>query len=130
MTNSINQPWAICDKFVTRYGQTWADIDFIVNGKISVDNFKSDPMNCEIGSLHVCNHNIAMTYKDLINYEKQLGIFLNNLYAEQTDKTEVQAVSVKGRDCLLVKHEVAKLTETISDALATVIKSYEIGLYL
>jgi hypothetical protein len=71
-----------------------------------------------------------MTYKDLINYEKQLGIFLNNLYAEQTDKTEVQAVSVKGRDCMLVKHEVAKLTETISDALSTVIKSYELGLYL
>ena len=86
MTNSINQPWAICDEFVTRYGQTWADIDFVVNGKISVDNFKSDPLNCEIGSLHVCNHNIA--------------------------------------------HEVAKLTETISDALATVIKSYELGLYL
>jgi hypothetical protein len=130
MTNSINQPWAISDKFVTRYGKTWATIDFVVNSKISADNFKADPMNCKIGSLYVCNHNIAMTYKDLINYEKQLGIFLNNIYAEQTDKTEVQSVSVKGRECLLVKHEVAKLSETISDALASVIKSYELGLYL
>tara|TARA_R110000868_G_scaffold406634_1_gene687234 strand:- start:3405 stop:3797 length:393 start_codon:yes stop_codon:yes gene_type:complete len=130
MTNSINQPWAICDKFVTRYGKTWADLDFVVNDKIYVDNFKSDPLNCEIGTLHICNHNITMTYKDLINYDKQLGILLNDLYVEHTSKTEVQLVSVKGRDCLLVKHEVAKLTETISEALASVIKSYTLGLYL
>jgi hypothetical protein len=130
MTNSINQPWAISDKFVTRYGKTWATIDFVVNSKISADNFKTDPMNCEIGSLYVCNHNIVMTYKDLINYEKQLGIFLNNIYASRTNKTEAHSVSVKGRECLLVQHEVAKLTDTISDALASVIKSYELGLYL
>jgi hypothetical protein len=130
MTNSINQPWAISDEFVTRYGKTWATIDFVVNSKISADNFKTDPMNCEIGALHVNGYKIAMTYKDLINYEKQLSIFLNNLYAERTNKTEVQSVSVKGRECLLVKHEVAKLSDTISDALASVIKSYELGLYL
>jgi hypothetical protein len=130
MTTSINQPWAISDKFVAKYGKTWADIDFMVNGKISADNFKSDPINCEIGTLHVCGHRIPMTYKDLIGYDKQLDIFLNNIYAEQTNKTDIQHVTVKGRECLLVKHEVAKLTETISDALASVIKSYELGLYL
>ena len=130
MTNSINQPWAISEKFVTRYGKTWATIDFVVNSKISADNFKTDPMNCEIGSLYVYNHNIAMTYKDLINYEKQLGILLNNIYASRANKTESHSVSVKGRECLLVKHEVAKLSDTISDALASVIKSYELGLYL
>ena len=30
MTNSINQPWAISDDFRTRYGNTWADLDFVV----------------------------------------------------------------------------------------------------
>lgn len=130
MTTSINQPWAISDKFVAKYGKTWADIDFMVNSKISADNFKLDPINCEIGTLCVCNHRIPMTYKDLIGYDKQLDIFLNNIYAEQTNKTDIQYVTIKGRECLLVKHEVAKLTETISDALASVIKSYELGLYL
>jgi hypothetical protein len=130
MTNSINQPWAICDEFVTRYGQTWAEIDFVVNGKISVDVFKSDPLNCEIGSLQICNHNIAMTYKDLINYEKQLDVLLNTIYVEQTDKSVTIPVTIKGRECLLVKHEVAKLTETVTDALESVVKSYGLGLYL
>ena len=55
MTHSINQPWAISDKFRGRYGDVWADLDFVFNNKISAEVFKEDPMNTEIGYLSISN---------------------------------------------------------------------------
>lgn len=130
MTTSINQPWSISDKFRNRYGNTWADLDFTFEPKISAENFKTDPMNCLMGQLHICNQTVKVYYKDLIIYAKQLTNFMVNMYGMKPKKEDVFAVDFKGRTFMLTKHEVAKFAQTISDALDTSIRSYELGLYL
>ena len=130
MLKSINQPWAISEKYANRYGETWTKLDFVFEDKISEDNFKTDPMNCTIGTLYVAGQKITMRYKDLISYAKQLNTFTSNMYASRPAKTDTFSVDVKGRTVLLAKHEVAKLNETISDALDVCMRNYELGLYL
>lgn len=130
MLKSINQPWAISEKYANRYGETWTKLDFVFEDKISEDNFKTDPMNCTIGTLHVAGQKITMRYKDLISYTKQLNTFTSNMYASRPTKTDIFSIDVKGRTVLLAKHEVAKLNETISDALDVCMRNYELGLYL
>jgi hypothetical protein len=130
MTNSINQPWAISDEFRTRYGNTWADLDFVVESKISAENFKTDPMNCTIGTLHIAGQKISMRYKDLISYAKQINTYTINMYASKPKKMDQFSIDIKGRTMSLAKHEVAKLSETLSDALDVSMRNYELGLYL
>jgi hypothetical protein len=130
MTTSINQPWAISDKFRSRYGNTWADLDFTFEPKISEEIFREDPMNVMMGSLHIVNTSIPMRYKDLISYTKSVGILSANLYAERPAKTETFEVSIKGREFMLNKMEIGKLYETLNDATNSAVKAYELGLYL
>lgn len=130
MTTSINHPWAISDKYRNRYGNTWADLDFTFEPKISAENFKTDPMNCLIGTVHVCNQNIKVFYKDLVIYTKQLTNFMINMYGMKPKKEDVFAIDFKGRTFMLTKHEVAKFAQTISDAYDVSVRSYELGLYL
>ena len=130
MTNSINQPWAISDDFRTRYGNTWADLDFVVESKISAENFKTDPMNCTIGHLTIFNQKIYMRYKDLISYSKSVSTFAGNVYANRPGKDETFPVEIKGQTLVLRKHEIGKLAQTLSDALEVSMRSYELGLYL
>jgi hypothetical protein len=130
MLKSINQPWAISEKYATRYGNTWTNLDFVFEDKISKDNFKTDPMNCTIGTLHVAGQKITMRYKDLISYSKAIETYTNNMYASRPLKTDVFSVDIKGRTLMLAKHEVAKLNETLSDALDVSMRNYELGLYL
>jgi hypothetical protein len=130
MTNSINQPWAISDDFRKRYGNTWADLDFVVEAKISADNFKTDPMNCTIGHLNIFNQQIKMRYKDLISYSKSVSTLAGNVYANKPGKDATFPVEVKGRTLVLRKHEIGKLAQTLSDALEVSMRSYELGLYL
>jgi hypothetical protein len=130
MTNSINQPWAISDDFRTRYGNTWADLDFVVESKISAENFKTDPMNCTIGYLNIFNQKIYMRYKDLIAYSKSVNTYAENVYANRPGKEETFPVDVKGQTMVLRKHEIGKLAQTLSDALDVSLRRYELGLYL
>ena len=130
MIKSINQPWSISDKHRAKYGKTWADLDFIVNDKISEENFKTDPMNCEIGELHVHGYNIKLTYKDIINYAKQIDIYSHSMYAEGFSKTDLIVISIKQFEFTMAKHEVARLSETLAETMSAVAKSYELGLYL
>lgn len=130
MTNSINQPWAISDKFVARYGATWANMDFEFESKISEKNFKTEPMECLIGHLIICNQKISMRYKDLIAYSKVISTLSNNVYANKPNKQDAFPVDIKGRTFILCKHEIGKLDQTISDALNTAMRGYELGLYL
>ena len=130
MLKSINQPWAISDKIANRYGNTWTNLDFVFEDKISEENFKTDPMNCTIGTLHVAGQKIAMRYKDLISYSKAMETFTNNMYASRPTKNDVFSIDIKGRNLLLLKHEVAKLNETISEAYQSTLRGYELGLYL
>ena len=130
MTTSINQPWAISDKMRNRYGNTWADLDFTFEPKISAEVFREDPMNVTMGSLHVVTTSIPMRYKDLISYTKSVGILAANLYAERPTKTETFEVSIKGRVFMLTTTEIGKLFDTLTDSLNSAIKGYELGLYL
>ena len=66
MTRSINQPWAVSDKFRNRYGDTWADLDFVFNEKISAEVFREDPMNTKIGVLEIFNQKITFRYKNTL----------------------------------------------------------------
>ena len=130
MTNSINQPWAISDDFRTRYGNTWADLDFVFESKISADNFKTDPMNCTIGQLNIFNQRIYMRYKDLISYSKSVSTAAANVYASKPGKEETFPIDIKGQILVLHKHEIGKLAQTLSDALDVSLRRYELGLYL
>lgn len=130
MTNSINQPWAISENYVKRYGEIWANLDFEFESKISADNFKADPMNCIIGQLCIFNQKIAMYYKDLINLAKNITTYAENVYAQRPNKEDVFYVDVKGYTFSLRKHEIGKLAQTLSDALEASMKKYELGLYL
>lgn len=130
MIKSINQPWAISEKYASRYGEVWTNLDFVFENKISEENFKTDPMNVTIGTLYIEKQQIPMRYKDLITYSKAMDVFTHNMYAERVGKTDVMQISIKGREFSLRKHEVTKLNETFSDALETAMRAYELGLYL
>ena len=130
MLKSINQPWAISEKIANRYGETWTNLDFVFEDKISEENFKTDPMNMTLGTLHIAGNHLPMRYKDLLSYSKSLDIFTNNMYAERVGKTEQMAISIKGIDLLLCRHEVAKLYSTVTEAAESAMRAYELGLYL
>lgn len=130
MTTSINQPWAISDKFKQRYGTVWAEMDFVFQPKISKDAFKSDPMNTLIGQLSIAGQQIDMRYKDLLSYAKSIETLSTNLYSERIPKTYTFEVSIKGRNFNLNCTEIGKLSQTISEASTTALRAYEIGLYL
>lgn len=130
MTTSINQPWAISEKYSSRYGQTWTNLDFVFEQKISAENFKTDPMNCTMGTLSVAGQSISMRYKDLITYTKAIETYTNNMYASKPKKDDAFSLEIKGRTMLLVKHEIGKLNETLNDALNIAMRKYELGLYL
>jgi hypothetical protein len=127
---SINQPWAISDKYAQRYGALWTNLDFTFNDKISAENFKTDPMNTEIGSLKIAGQDIKMRYKDLLSYSKQLDTYAINVYASRPKKTDTFTVEIKGRNFVLAKHEIGKLSETLTEAAKASLHAYEIGLYL
>lgn len=126
---SINHPWAISDKYAQRYGALWTNLDFIFNDKISAENFKTDPLNTEIGSLQIAGQEIKMRYKDLLSYSKQLETYSINVYASRPKKTDTFTVELKGRNFVLAKHEIGKLAETLNEATNTTLQSYQIGLY-
>ena len=130
MTHSINQPWAISDKFRGRYGDVWADLDFVFNDKISAEVFKEDPMNTEIGSLEIFNQRIKLRYKDLIRLSKSMNEMYAKAVAEKPAKDYAFNVEIKSYAFSLRKHEIGRLAETISEAEAVTLRSYELGLYL
>ena len=130
MIKSVNQPWAISNKFASRYGETLTKLDFEFEDKISAANFHEDPMNCTIGTLVCAGQTIKMRYKDLVSYSKALDTYTTNMYASRPSKADIFSVEVKGRTLQLAKHEVAKLNETINEAYASCNRAYELGLFV
>lgn len=130
MKHSINHPEAIQDKFVERYGKTWADMDFVFDINISENLFREDPMNTEIGHLILENQRIKMRYKDLIAYSRILEETANEVYSSSLSKEDTVPVEVKGNAFSLRKHEIGKLSDTLTDATSAALKGYELGLYL
>lgn len=130
MTHSINQPWAITDKFRERYGDVWADLDFVFNDKISAEVFKEDPMNTEIGCLEIFNQRIKLRYKDLLRLSKSMNELYAKTVAEKASKDYAFNVEIKSYTFSLRKHEIGRLADTISEAETVTLRSYELGLYL
>jgi hypothetical protein len=127
-TNSINQPWAISDKIRNRYGNTWADIDFTFNEKISQEVFREDPMNTLIGTLEVAGAKIKFKYKDLIGYTKSTAEQAAS-YCKIKNETTFP-IDIKSFTLQLTPHEITRVAETLHDAMTTVTRAYELGLYL
>jgi len=130
MTTSINHPWAVSDKFRSKYGDLWADLDFVFEKKLSKDNFKTDPMNVTIGQLEIGKQSIPMRYKDLLAYSKSVDILSSNLYSEGASKTETFEVAVRRHTFMLNKTEIGKLASTLNEAANSALRGYELGLYL
>lgn len=128
MIKSVNHPWGISDKIRNRYGNTWADIDFVFNDKISAEVFKEDPMNCTIGHLHVAGCTIKMKYKDLIAYSKSVTEQAHTL--SRSNKETAFPIEVKTYTINLRPHEITRLSETLHDTLTSTMRGYELGLYL
>jgi len=124
---SINHPWAISDKMRSRFGDVWADMDFVFNERISEDSFKNDPMNTDIGYLNIYNQHIQMPYKDLITYSKNIKSSVEEAYAYGS-KTATHEVRIKSQTFSLTAQELSKLSETLNDAVHTTVRSYELGL--
>jgi len=128
MIKSVNHPWGISDKIRNRNGNTWADIDFVFQDKMSAEVFKEDPMNCTIGQLHVAGCVIKMKYKDLITYSKTLQEQAGR--TRDSGKDSVFSVDVKTYTMTLRPHEIQRLSETLHDSLTSCMRAYELGLYL
>ena len=128
MIKSVNHPWGISDKIRNRYGNTWADIDFVFQDKMSAEVFKEDPMNCTIGQLHVAGCVIKMKYKDLIAYSKSVQEQAGR--TRDSGKDSVFSVDVKTYTMTLRPHEIQRLSETLHDSLTSCMRAYELGLYL
>lgn len=127
-THSVNQPWAITEKTRNRYGSTWADIDFVFHAKISEAIFKEDPMATSMGHLEVAGQRIKMRYKDMIAYAKSLSEQSASLC--RANRNESFPIEIKTFTLNLRPIEVTRLAETMSDALTTAQRAYELGLYL
>ena len=130
MTTSINHPWAISDKFRSRYGELWASIDFEFQPKISKENFKTDPMNVMVGELKIGKQTIPMRFKDLLSYSKSIDILLSNAYSENTSKTATYEVSIRRNTFSLTKTEIGRLADTLNESVNSTMRGYELGLYL
>ena len=128
MIKSVNHPWGISDKIRNRNGNTWADIDFVFQDKMSAEVFKEDPMNCTIGQLHVAGCVIKMKYKDLIAYSKSVQEQAGR--TRDSGKDSVFSVDVKTYTMTLRPHEIQRLSETLHDSLSSCMRAYELGLYL
>lgn len=126
---SINHPWAVSDKYRNRYGDTWADLDFVFQEKISEENFRTDPMNTKIGHLNIYNQKIDMLYKDIISHSKTIKTLSDESYITGT-KNDVYEVRIKSQTFTLKRHELSKLSETLNEASNSALRAYELGLYL
>ena len=128
MTNSINHPWGISQKMRDRMGQTWADMDFEINPRLSTHNMREDLINQPVGILSLANMNIKMKYKELLSASKSLKKHVNNSY--NSDIQEKFPVDIQSHTFLLNKKEIERLEETINITTTVLVRKYELGLYL
>ena len=130
MNKSVNQPWAISDKYKNKYGRIWSDMDFEINPRISTYQFKNDPLNINVGELKICGKTIPMKYKQLLSAVNTTSDQAKAVYFEKPEKWEKFAINVVNQELYLKKHEVGKLAETLEDTADIIAKTYELGLYL
>jgi hypothetical protein len=130
MTNTVNQSWAIPEKFINRYGKIWAELDFEINPKLSNYAFRNDPLNTIVGTLLICQKRIPLKYKQLVKSLNVIDQYISDIHFNKVNKTATTAVKVFNNTFYLKKHEITKLYETITDSCDTIMKSYQLGTYL
>jgi len=128
MTNSINHPWGISKKMREKMGNTWADMDFSINPRLSTVNMRERLMEQPVGELHLANLDIKMKYSDLMRLNKHMKKYVNKSYHSSIE--EKFTVEVKSHTFFLNKKEIQRLEETINITTKSVIRKYELGLYL
>ena len=127
--NSINHPWAISEKFKNRYGNSWSEMDFKV-AKISNYNFRNDTLNTIVGTLHLCGQEISVKYKHLISAVNSAEEYATAVYFQRAEKDHKFSIDLLNKTFILKKHEIGKLSETLTDSLQTIQTGYQIGTYL
>ncbi len=128
MTNSINHPWGISQKMREKMGQTWADMDFEINPRLSTHNMREDLINQPVGILSLANMNIKMKYKELLSASKSLKKHVNISYKSTIE--EKFPVDIQSHTFFLNKKEIERLEETINITTTVLVRKYELGLYL
>jgi len=128
MTNSINHPWGISKKMRDRMGDTWADMDFNINPRLSAINMKERLMEQPVGELHLANLDIKMKYNDLIRLTKHMKKHVSISYKASIE--EKFPVDIKTHTFFLNKKEIERLDETINITTKSLMRKYELGLYL
>lgn len=129
-TKTVNHSWATPDHLIKRYGKTWAELDFEINPKLSNYQFGNDPLNTIVGSLLICGKRVPLKYKQLVNSITSLDQYLADIHFNKPEKDEKIRIAVFNNIFYLKKHEITKLSQTITDSCETIMKSYKIGLYL
>ena len=124
--NSVNQPWAISDKYRSRYGEVWANIDFEFNS-VSEKLFHDSPMSTIVGRLIVANVCEDMSMNDLGITQAAFKNLINESAFASGNTCEVR---IKSKYVMLNKPEATRLFETIEDATTTITRKFQLGLYL
>jgi hypothetical protein len=129
MAGSINQPWGITDKFVSRYGKVWANTDFVTND-IHQNEFRNDPMNTQVGALHVGNIKIPMKFKHVISESSKMNQLLESLVLMKPKKDQKFSITILNKTFELKKHEITRIAETLETAVESIPRGYQLGLYV
>ena len=130
IVSTVNQSWAIPEKFAKRYGKIWAELDFEINPKLSNYSFRNDPLNTVVGTLLLCGKKIPLKYKQLVNGVTSMDNYLAEIQLNSVKKDETVTINIFNDIFYLKRHEITKLAQTISDSCDTIMKSYRLGLYL
>jgi len=128
MTNSINHPWGISKKMREKMGDTWADMDFEINDRLSQHNMREAMYDQYVGNLYVANINFKLKYKDLISIGKHMRKYVSRSYKSSIE--EKFAIDIKSQTFFLNKKEIERLDETIHITTKSLTRKYELGLYL
>lgn len=124
--NSVNQPWAISDKYREKYGNTWAEIDFEFKD-ILEKNFLENPQSTVIGTLIVAGQREEVTMRDLSFMQTVLKTSIAEAVQLPMNEHEVK---LKSKYIRLNVTELNRLYETIEDTITSIQRKYQLGLYL
>jgi hypothetical protein len=124
--NSVNQPWAISDKYREKYGNTWAEIDFEFKD-ILEKNFLENPQSTVIGTLIVAGQREEVTMRDLSFMQTVLKTSIAEAVQLPMNEHEIK---LKSKYVRLNVTELNRLYETIEDTITSIQRKYQLGLYL
>lgn len=122
----INNSIAISDKYRSKYGNLWANIDFDM--KFNSTSFRNDPINTTVGTLHIDGKDIKMSLKYLLELSTLTDQYM--LLNKKTDSDTLIDIRVSTYTLNLKKHELSRLNETLADAKLSINRSYELATYL